>query len=292
MFFRVYNQQTMIFQAYKPELYQTVCDFLLSLNRLDKTHINWNWARFEWSMGHPYFQKESENKIGLWYENGRVVALAVYDTYPGEAACLVASGYEPLFEEVLSYAYANLKDDRGLGVAINDKSKGEIEIAKRLGFSLTEQKETLMVTSAKGKEPALPMGYRFVEPDNPDEVQWVIYQGFDHGNDFEAFLRQKTPVADKPHLNPNLHLYVETEAGEKVAYCCLWYDPSSDYAYLEPLCVIPGYRGKGLGKALVYELLRRANSLGADSAYVISDMDFYKKLGFKPVETYSFYWKK
>lgn len=292
MFFRVYNQQTMIFQAYKPELYQTVCDFLLSLNRLDKIHINWNWARFEWSMGHPYFQKESENKIGLWYENGRVVALAVYDTYPGEAACLVASGYEPLFEEVLSYAYANLKDDQGLGVAINDKSEGEIEIAKRLGFSLAEQKETLMVTSAKGKEPALPMGYRFVEPDNPDEVQWVIYQGFDHGNDFEAFLRQKTPVADKPHLNPYLHLCVETEAGEKVAYCCLWYDPSSDYAYLEPLCVIPGYRGKGLGKALVYELLRRANSLGADSAYVISDMDFYKKLGFKPAEAYSFYWKK
>lgn len=282
----------MIFQAYKPELYQTVCDFLLSLNRLDKIHINWNWARFEWSMGHPYFQKESENKIGLWYENGRVVALAVYDTYPGEAACLVASGYEPLFEEVLSFAYANLKDDQGLGVAINDKSKGEIEIAERLGFSLAEQKEILMVVSTKGKEPLLPKGFRFVEPGDKDEVQWVIYQGFDHGNDSEAFQKQKTPVADKPHLNPYLHLCVETEAGEKVAYCCLWYDSSSDYAYLEPLCVIPGYRGKGLGKALVYELLRRANSLGADSAYVISGMDFYKKLGFKPAETYSFYWKK
>ena len=282
----------MIFQTYKPELYQTVCDFLLSLNQKDKTHINWNWARFEWSMTHPNFQKESENKIGLWYEDGRVAALAVYDTYPGEAACLVAPGYEPLLEEVINYACGNLKDDQGLGIAINDKSKGEIEIAQRLGFSLAEQKEILMVISTKGKEPLLSKGFRFVEPGDKDEVQWVIYQGFDHGNDFEAFQKQKTPVADKPHLNPYLHLCVETEAGEKVAYCCLWYDPFSDYAYLEPLCVIPGYRGLGLGKALVYELLRRANTLGADSAYVISDMDFYKKLGFKSAETYSFYWKK
>ena len=58
---------------------------------------------------------------------------------------------------------------------------------------------------------------------------------------------------------------------------------------MEPLCVIPEYRGKGVAKALVYEALNRARSLGAKKAYVISDMPFYEKLGFKKEKRYTFY---
>ena len=52
------------------------------------------------------------------------------------------------------------------------------------------------------------------------------------------------------------------------------------------------YLGKGVAKAVVYEALNRARALGARQAYVISDMDFYRKLGFAKEWHYTFYWKR
>ena len=36
------------FKNYTKKDYNAVCDFLIELNRNDNSHINWNWARFEW----------------------------------------------------------------------------------------------------------------------------------------------------------------------------------------------------------------------------------------------------
>ena len=46
------NKRT-FFQHYRDEDYEAVCDFLIELNRQDKTHVNWNLARFEWMAEHP-----------------------------------------------------------------------------------------------------------------------------------------------------------------------------------------------------------------------------------------------
>ena len=62
-------------------------------------------------------------------------------------------------------------------------------------------------------------------------------------------------------------------------------------AYVEPVCTIPEYRGKGVAKALIYEAFGRAKKLGAKRAYVISDMEFYEKLGFKKKHHYLFFRK-
>lgn len=55
---------------------------------------------------------------------------------------------------------------------------------------------------------------------------------------------------------------------------------------------MPSYRGKGVAKAVIYEALNRARSLGAKKAYVLSDMPFYEKLGFRKDKHFTFYWKK
>ena len=61
---------------------------------------------------------------------------------------------------------------------------------------------------------------------------------------------------------------------------------------MEPVCTVPEYRGKGIAKAVIFEALNRASALGAKKAYVISDMEFYRKLGFEEEYRFSFYWKK
>ena len=41
--------------------------FLILLNREDRKHINWNWARFEWMYGHPEFDNTLIDRICIWY---------------------------------------------------------------------------------------------------------------------------------------------------------------------------------------------------------------------------------
>lgn len=282
----------------KPEDYEAVCRFLIELNKTDKSHINWNWARFEWMAEHPMFDKSKFGSVGLWMDSDLVVGAAVYDMYFGEAFCAALPGYEALYPEILDYAYRELKDDSGLGIAICDDNQTEINTAIEAGFSKSDQTETIMsIELDKPLSAELPEGLRFTEMDHEKEedgheLQWLFWQGFDHGTDREEFERQEEiepPM--RPHFNKHLSIAAETTAGEKVSYCCLWYHEGTDYAYVEPVCTIPSYRGKGAAKAVINEALNRAAKLGAKKAYVISDMAFYEKLGFTKEFHYTFYWK-
>ena len=282
------------FRSYRDEDYEAVCDFLIELNQKDRTHINWNWARFEWMMEHPEFDKSASSSIGLWWSDDKVVGAAIYDMYFGEAFCGVMPGYETLYPEILDYAYRELKDDAGLGIAFYDGNQAEIEAAKAAGFAREEQQETVMRLDLDNLVLSdLPDGFSLSELDPVQEAydfQWLLWQGFDHGEDREEFER-KDPVIpqNRRHLNKRLSLTALAPDGGKVTYCCVWFHKDTDYAYVEPVCTIPSCRGKGIAAALLSEALNRAKMLGAKEAYVISDLPFYGKLGFEKAQHYSFY---
>lgn len=109
------------FRPYREEDYEAVCGFLMALNRKDKKHINWNWARFEWMMEHPEFDKSAIRSIGLWWEQERIIGAAIYDMYYGEAFCSVLPEYEELYPVILDYAYVEpvctVPAHRGKGLA-------------------------------------------------------------------------------------------------------------------------------------------------------------------------------
>ena len=73
------------FCQYREEDYEAVCSFLIVLNQIDKSHINWNWARFEWMIEHSEFDKSTIGSIGLWWKQNKIVGAAIYDMYFGEA---------------------------------------------------------------------------------------------------------------------------------------------------------------------------------------------------------------
>lgn len=60
----------------------------------------------------------------------------------------------------------------------------------------------------------------------------------------------------------------------------MWYEPVNKIAYVEPVATDPDFRRMGLGKAAVWEGIRRCGVLGATVAYVGSDQEFYKAIGF------------
>ena len=285
------------FVNYSQEYYQEVCDFLIELNEVNQYHNNWNWARFEWMREHLLTKKEQLNTMGLWFDDNHLVGAALIDMYFGEAFVGVLPTHQYLYSEVLEYAFNHLKDDQGLGIAIHDDNKVEIEEVLKYGFYKEEATETdSEILLVKDFKVELPNGFSAEEFDteaNPKEFEWLMYQGFNNGNDYEKFESEyQKPLQKRPHFNKHLCIVIKNQSGDLVATATTWYDEKVDYAYLEPVCVLPEYRGLGLGKTAVYMTMNHARELGAKRVIVNSGQEFYKRLGFAVKNHYSFYWKK
>ncbi len=285
------------FKKYDKEDYERVCGFLIELCRHDRKHINWNWARFEWMAEHPEFDQSHISSIGLWFDDGKAIGAAIYDMYFGEAFCGVLPEYDALYPEILEYAWEELKDEAGLGIAICDDDPKHIQTALSRGFLQADQSETVMTIGLEELfDVKLPEKLHFTELDPVRDTyaaSWLFWQGFDHGNEKAEFERTEQIIPRiRPHFNRNLSVAAVNSNGEPVSCCCLWYYPDTDYAYVEPVCTIPSFREQGIAKAVIFEALNRARTIGAKHAYVISDMDFYRKLGFEKKWHYSFYWKR
>ena len=283
-------------KAFEKNDYEAVCDFLIELNKDNKEHINWNWARFEWMYEHPMFDKSLLPLIRLWIDDERIVGAAIYDMFLGEASILVLPNYYHIYKDILAYAYENLKDDEGLKIAVPDDNELEKKLIIESGYKEVDQTETIMsIDLTNPLIVPIKEGMHFVHLDpinDYDELCYLFWQGFDHGNDREECKKENAEKGNnRVHYNPFLAVTVEWN-NEYVGHCSLWYNDKTDYAYVEPVCVIPKYRGKGVAKAMIYEALNRARSLGAKKAYVISDMAFYEKLGFKKERHYTFYQKQ
>ena len=282
-------------KRFTPSDYERVFDFLIELNKNSDDHINWNWARFEWMYEHPMFDKGLLPCIGLWIDDDKVIGCAIYDMFLGEASVLVLPQYQHLYKEILDFAYKNIKDDEGLKVAVSDDNELEIKLIQESGFQKIDQTETIMRIDLNKpfkfnlKEG---MSFAYLDPiEDYDELCWLFWQGFDHGDDKEECMKENTLKGGaRPHFNPYLSISVKCD-DKYVGHCSIWYSDKTDYAYVEPLCVIPEYRNKGVAKSLVYEALNRARELGAKKAYVISDMEFYERLGFRKIKHYTFYHK-
>jgi len=73
--------------------------------------------------------------------------------------------------------------------------------------------------------------------------------------------------------------------GNFVSYSGQWHDSVNQIAYVEPVATDPDFRRRGLGKAAVLEGIRRCGALGATVAFVGSDLEFYKAIGFRKIYT-------
>ncbi len=118
----------------------------------------------------------------------------------------------------------------------------------------------------------------------------VVWNGFENegeppifDNDYDKPLRE--------NWKEELSVFIKAPDGDYVAHCGMWYEEGEKTAYIEPVCTVAEYRNKGLAKIAVYESMKRCSKLGAKRAIVISNQEFYYKIGFKVSSTY-FFWEK
>lgn len=111
---------------------------------------------------------------------------------------------------------------------------------------------------------------------DPWQYQLVIHKGFENEGipeEWDDELQKRIP-----NVNEDLKTFVIAN-NEYCAHCGLWYS-TGDTAYVEPVVTVPEHRKQGLAKAVIYEACARAKAFGAKRAVVVSDQEFYFRIGF------------
>ncbi|MBZ0289921.1 MAG: GNAT family N-acetyltransferase [Anaerolineae bacterium] len=103
------------------------------------------------------------------------------------------------------------------------------------------------------------VSWRAFHPDGPEEdyIGWKWYPSI-----------QRCPLYRR-----DLDLVVAAADGSLAAFCTVWFDDVTRTGYFEPVGVAPECQGRGLGKAIMCEGLRRLKQLGGAYATVTGFSD-------------------
>ena len=269
--------------------FHRVRDFLVRVNQHELASPGFLWGRWEWMFSLPYLDTSALARIGVWEQDGEIIALVTYETDTGSAWLLTDSAHAALKPAMLRYAMDNLGRDGALKVLIKDDDRELQRIAAGHGLTISNDREPNSSLDLTGDlSYLLPDGYRIVslaDDGDLDRLNRVLHRGFNNPGEVpttaEAIDLRRTSVSG-PHLTRDLNITIVAPDGNYAAYCGIWYDPSTDYALVEPVCTDPDYRRRGCGRAAVLEATRRCAELGAKVAYVGSDQAFYYAIGFTP----------
>src|SRR5262249_41371081 len=114
---------------------------------------------------------------------------------------------------------------------------------------------------------------------------------FNSKNMSEAWRRRILRHAD---YMPDLDLVAVAPDGTLAAFCIGWITRVNDerISQIEPIGVLPAYHRLGLGRAILYENLRRMQAIGATTAMIEAESSnnastsLYKSAGFQVVSTW------
>ena len=288
--------KTITFRNYSPEPfftedYKKVREFLSRINANKLYTPRMLWGAWEWAVTHSGRDQANLGRMGLWEDNGKLVAVAAYECPLGEGYLMVDEDYAYLKPDMVAYAKENLHDNGKLRLILPDGDSGFAQAAAAQGFRPTQRKEHMSVLDIDMlQEYALPGGYSFVSmADGWDWHQYnrVMWRGFNQDRigrppyDDESIAGRKQMLSS-PMINPELVMAVAAPDGNYVSHCTMWYSPGDFYCYVEPVATDFEYRKLGLGKAVVLEAIRRCGAFGARQAVVGSGQQFYYSIGFYP----------
>jgi ribosomal protein S18 acetylase RimI-like enzyme len=175
-----------------------------------------------------------------------------------------------------------------------------IALLERQGFEREEDHALKVRRDLNGPipTPALPPGYTLRHVGG--EAEWGrrvdAHRAVWHpsGVTLDAYRRLRAA----PGYIPELDLVAVAPNGDIVSYCICWLDEVNRTGEFEPVGTPAEHRGRGLGKAVMLEGLRRLRGLGAASAIVTSIMTneastrLYASAGFETVNTEVYYVKR
>ncbi|MGE0600907.1 MAG: GNAT family N-acetyltransferase [Dehalococcoidia bacterium] len=280
----------------------------------------WNPGDIAWQLGMFPESMDVSGFVRTWANpDGAVVGLAVFepplnfqfDVLPG------LSGGNELGKEAISWAeerWLASRDTRGaipkayemlgantLSTTALESDSARIATLDRMGYRRVDRHRVLYERSLAAEVQPLPLpdGLHFAHAteDRLDERvdvhrdAWSVWGPSSFSESRYRRLRS-TPIYDE-----TLDLVVEDATGRMLSCCICWFDTANGIGHFEPVGTRVEAAGKGLGRALVTEGLRRLRERGAHIALIGTAsvnavaLRTYTACGFKFVEREDYYSK-
>ncbi len=280
-------------RPYNSTDFKLVSDFLVAHFQPGNQDGNWLQPAWEYMHSHPNLDESSLDKIGIWEDAGEIVGVSHYEDRLGDAFFQVHPGCTHLKPSMLAYAETHLwgeteRGERYLRAYVNDFDLEFEALVSSRGYEIAEQYTrpiTEFVIPEQIPEIVLPAGFRIkslAEDNNLRKIHRVLWRGFNHeGEPPEEGLEDRRKMQSGPNFRKDLTVVVESPGGDFASLCGMWFEAENKIAYVEPLATDPEFRRKGLGKAALLEGIRRCKILGASAAYVGSNQEFYRAIGFR-----------
>ncbi|NHJ05406.1 MAG: GNAT family N-acetyltransferase [Candidatus Heimdallarchaeota archaeon] len=289
--------------------FELVRNFLIKSYNITKSLHNWIPQRFEnrkfGPCGTEYLDEEDE-LVKIWElgtdENttgNNIVAITIYEP-PSTFWIQIHPDYRYLelkildwIEEQRKQMKKNNSEKQELHFYVLNSDEFRVKLLKERGYQNKGSEECIRIRSLEMSIPEyqLPDGYSIrhvnIEEDF-DKYREVIGAVFPHCNKMTRSLAEKYSKAS--FYKANLDLVVVAPKGDFAAFCTMRFDSKSKIAELEPMGTHLEHRRKGLGKALIYEALKRVKKyqpslICVSSAASTKAADaLYNSLGFEKID--------
>ena len=260
-------------------LYGEIRDFLrMAADTGYNEHFHW--GRFEWMMVHPMLDVPMLSKNAVFRNaSGSVVGAALFDTSFDDRWYLLHSTEDEALLRCM-VEYASQADTDMATIKANPRDSILCTLLDSMGWKAQYSQKMLQMDLSGDLSYSVPSGFRVNFPEEETNIrQWrrVIHRGF--GNEGEPDAESGDEAEGEKRLESPQYIKVfAIQRGEYAAHCGVWYD-GGDTAYIEPVATVPEHRRKGLGKAVVCEAVSRAKERGAKRAVVLSEQEFYFRIG-------------
>lgn len=261
------------------EQYQSIHQFLLEAEKLDFNE-HFHWGRFEWMHAHSFLDEGKLTNIVMFKnENGTIAGLLTHDTDYDDRAYLIHTSSDKMLLGCMIDTVLKSEDSRAV-IKVNSKDTVLCQMLKDRGFEKKHRDACVLALDLSNHlEYSIPNAYTMSPQEfiaDPWHYQLVIHKGF--GNEGIPEKWNEDFLTRVPHVNEELKTFTIAN-NEYCAHCGLWYT-TGDTAYVEPVATVPEHRKQGLARAVVYEACNRASKLGAKRATVLSNQEFYYRIGF------------
>lgn len=259
--------------------YSEIHDFLTKCADVGYNE-HFHWGRFEWMMTHTMLDEDKTDQITIFKdESGIITGLVTYDTMFDDRWYLIHNNDWNLLSIMIEHIISI--DGNRAEIKANSRDSVLNELLLSRGFHLEQAAETVLSFDLEnGLSYTFPEGYQISLCDfqlDPWKYQMLIHKGF--GGEGIPEKWDSRVFEPTPNYNGALKVFA-ANVSEYCSHCGIWYT-KGDTAYIEPVVTNPEYRKQGLAKAVVFEAMKRAKSLGAKRVVVISDQAFYYRIGFE-----------
>lgn len=251
---------------------------------------------FEYALSSSWMNKSYTHRYQIWEDKGKIVAFCFTENPINHTYFSIRPGYEQLADEMVAYAEKCMpRVDGKLTFVFFEGQESALNAVSQKGYVKTCGYNEMIYDFSKPLMCPLPKGFRFAECGKLDieKVAECCWKGFDHettDGPWDGDAEDEYHLLAAPHAT-QYEVAVENQAGDYVCYAGMWWTPENKLAYMEPLCTVPEYRGKGLAAAALSEMYRRMKPLGA-THMTGGDSPFYAAIGFEPCIVWTFWEKK